>query len=69
MQSCYIVDTSVWAVNACMSVNSPADVIYGNVPQLFVHGGLVLLARMGTEGRLGMLVGHMDLYLTTSLKY
>lgn len=34
----------------CMWVNSPADIIYGDVPQLFVHGRLALLAGIGTEG-------------------
>lgn len=52
----------------CVLVNSPADVINGDVPQLFIHGGLALLVGMGTEGRLGMLIGHVDLYLTTSCK-
>lgn len=29
---------------------SPADVVYGDVPQLLVHRGLALLTRMGAEG-------------------
>lgn len=49
-------------------VNSPADVIYGDVPQLLIHGGLAPLARMCTYGGLGVLVGNVDLYLTTTLK-
>lgn len=51
-----------------MCVNSPADVVYGDVSQLFVHGGLTLLARMCAESRLGMFVGHMDLYLTAGFE-
>lgn len=48
---------------------SPADVIDGDVPQLFVHGRLALLAtRVGADGGLGMLVGHVDLDLAASLK-
>lgn len=49
-------------------VNSPADVIYGDVPQLLIHGGLAPLARMCTYGGLGVLVGNVDLYLTTTLE-
>lgn len=56
------------AVQVCMCVNSPADVVYGDVPQLFVHGRLTLLARMCAESRLGMFVGHVDLYLAACFK-
>lgn len=49
-------------------MNSPADVIYGDVPQLLIHGGLAPLTRMCTYGGLGVLVGNVDLYLTTTLK-
>jgi len=49
-----------------MKVNLPADVIDGDVPQLFVHGGLALLTGVGAEGGLGMFVGYVYLYLTGS---
>ena len=58
--------TSVRA-SVCVCVCSPADVIYGNIPQLLIHGGLALLARMAAEGGLGMFVRHVDLYLTAPL--
>lgn len=43
---------------------SPADVVYGDVPELLIHGRLALPAGVGAEGRLGVFVGHMDLYLS-----
>lgn len=49
-----------------MSEASPADVVDGDVPQLFIHGRLTLLVRGRAEGRLGMFVGHVDLYLAAT---
>lgn len=51
-----------------MCVNPPADVVDGDVPQLLVHGRLTLLAGVGADGGLRVLVGHMDFYLTAALK-
>lgn len=48
--------------------NPPADVIDGDVPQLLVHGGLALLAGVGADGGLRVLVGHMDFYLAATLR-
>lgn len=45
-------------------IRLPADVVYGDVPELLVHGRLAFLTGMGTEGGLGMLIGHVDLNLT-----
>lgn len=49
-------------------MNPPADVVDGDVPQLLVHGGLTLLAGVGADGGLRVLVGHMDFYLAAALK-
>lgn len=49
-------------------LNPPADVVDGDVPQLLVHGGLTLLAGMGADGGLRVLVGHMDFYLAAAFK-
>lgn len=42
----------------------PADVVYGDVSKLLVHGRLAFLTGVGTEGGLGMFVCHVDLNLT-----
>lgn len=57
-------------VNMYVSVqlNPPADVVDGDVPQLLVHGGLALLAGVGADGGLRVLVGHVDFYLAAALK-
>lgn len=44
----------------------PADVVNGDVSELFIHGGLALLSRHDTQGRLGMLVGYTDFYIVAS---
>lgn len=45
-------------------IHLPADVVYGDVPELLIHGRLAFLTGMGTEGGLGMLIGHVNLNLT-----
>lgn len=44
----------------------PADVVNGDVSELFIHGWLAFLTGMSTKCRLRMLIGNMNLYLAGS---
>lgn len=53
-------------IQETLSMNGPADVINGDVPQLLIHGRLALPAGVSAESGLKVFVGHMDFNFTAS---
>ena len=45
------------------TLSPPADVVYGDVSELLVHGGLAALVAVAAQHRQGVFVGHVDLDL------
>ena len=55
-----------WLQMKVMPFPLPADVVYGDISELLIHGGLALLVVVDVKCGHGMLVGDVDFDLSSS---
>ena len=50
------------------TLSPPADVVYGDVPELLIHGDLAALVGVAAQHGQGVFVGHVDLDLRSGCR-